>query len=262
MGHTRKKKRVIYVNVRKLTLLCVTVGMCLLAVLSSALLIRSFLKLDRFEVTGISAYDREMLINASGVKRGDRLYSLDRKEIEERILKECPYLESVTVKPKFPNTLRISAEGKSGQWYIELSGVKYALDGNLSVIAETVKTDGMTKLILPNVKSVMVGSVPEFGNSETERKKTLEVISAIRSTTFKARLTEVDLESRWDISIVVDGCFEVYLHDMSDFEGKLKAVEKVLNSDRLKGAVGGVIDASDPGSVGVIPIYQTEETRT
>ena len=106
----------------------------------------------------------------------------------------------------------------------------------------------------------MVGKVPEFGDSDTERKKTLEVISAIRSTTFKSRLTEVNLESRWNISIVVDGCYDVYLHDMSDFEAKLKAVEAVLNSDRLKGYSGATVDASDPGNVGVIPLRKTEET--
>ncbi|MBR2293071.1 MAG: FtsQ-type POTRA domain-containing protein [Clostridia bacterium] len=260
MKGRRKQKRVIYVNVRKLTLFCVTVAMCLVAVLSVGLLVRRFMKVTEFSVTGISMYDREMLINASGVKRGDFLYSLDRKAIEERILAECPYLEEVEVKAKFPTTLHINAEGKSGQWYIELSGSRYALDGNLCVIAETTKTEGMTKLILPNLKSVMMGKVPEFGESETERKKTLEVISAIRTTTFKSRLTEVNLSSRWDIRIVADGCFWVYLHDMSDFEAKLKAVESVLNSDRLKGFAGAEIDASDPGSIGVIPIRQTEET--
>ena len=125
---------------------------------------------------------------------------------------------------------------------------------------ETAKTDGLTKLILPNVKRVLYGKVPEFSQSEIELKKTLEVISALRSSTFQSHLTEVNLESRWDIRLVVDGRYTVVMGDMSDFEAKLLAVEEILIRNLPENCVGGELDVSIPQSPAFKPIYASGAT--
>ena len=130
------------------------------------------------------------------------------------------------------------------------------------VIAETVSTKGMTKLVLPNLKSAMYGKVPEFGASETEIKHTLEIVESIRRTSFKDRLTVVDLESRWDIFLEVDGVYRVVMGDLTDFEAKLKAVEAILGSERVKGTTGGELDVSVPANPGFRPIYGEEESES
>ncbi len=237
----QKRQRVFVINVRKLILLAVTVLMCVLTVVSVCLTIRRFLRISEYDVMGISRYDREELIAASGVKKGDLLYSLDEKQIEERILAECPYLSSVKIRTVFPNTLRIEVEGKAGQWYLDIAGAKYSLDSELRVISETANPIGMTKLVLPNIQSAIYGEVPQFGESETERKRTLEVIDTIRKNSFKDRLTEVDLGSRWDIDLVVDGTYRVSLGDLTDLEAKLKATEAILEQDTVKEQGSGTI---------------------
>ncbi len=261
MQKSKKHQRVITVNVYRLMMVAITVLLCVMALLSAFFLIRRFLPVSAFRVVGVSVYEREDLISASGVKYGDSLYGLDKKAIEEKIIKACPYLSSVKLKTKFPNTLQIEVEGRSAQWYIELSDEYYALDGNLMVMAKTLKTQGLTKLILPNVKEVVLNQVPSFGNSETEIKKTLEVVSAIRQTTFKSQITQVDLTSRWDIWVTVEGKYEVYMHDMNDFEAKLKAVEELLKSGKLNGISEASIDASNPAHLDVKPITKPTETR-
>ena len=135
----------------------------------------------------------------------------------------------------------------------------YALDGDLVVVSETHSTQGLTKLVLPHLSTVRIGQVPSFGESETEIKKTLELISAIRQTTFKARLSEVDLTSRWDIHLTVDGSYSVTVGDMSDFSAKLRAVEAILNSETGQRSVGGSIDVSVPASPAFSPVFPKEE---
>ncbi len=249
MGKRKKTDWIIIVDVKKLVRFLILLAMCVLAVLSGYQTVKRFVKVKNFEIVGIFQYDKEDIIHASGVKRGDRLYSVDGDEVAERIRTECPYLAEITVKKKFPNTLYIEAEGKSGQWYLEVAGICYALDGDLQVITDTKKTDGMTKLILPRLKSVMVGAVPEFGESEIEIKKTLEVISAIRQTAFKSRLTMVDLESRWNIHITVDGIYEIEMGDMTNFDAKLRAVAAILEEDYVKNSGGGSMYVSESGTV-------------
>ena len=110
--------------------------------------------------------------------------------------------------------------------------------------------------MLPNLKSLISGELPEFGADETEIRKALELIAAIQSSTLKSRLTLVDMESRFDVNIIVDGKYNVYMGDISNVEEKLTAIEKILKSDKLKNYVGADIDASIPETISVKPIYQ------
>ena len=255
----RKSDWVVIVDVPKLVRFLALLVMSVLAILSVFQAVKRFLPVREFSVVGISEYERAEIIRASGVKPGEMLYSLDKKDIEKRVLEECPYLASVKVKTVFPNKLQFQVEGKQARWYIDVSGTMYALDANLVVLDEIVETDGLIKLVLPNVKSVMCGSVPKFSESETELKKTLEVVNAIRGSAFHTRLTEVNLESRWAIQIEVDGSYSVLMGDMSDFEAKLLAAEKILNHARENNCVGGELDVSLPQNPAFKPIYASEK---
>ena len=142
-----------------------------------------------------------------------------------------------------------------------MSGDYYALDSDFLVIDETTDRErfingGVPELVLPNLKSLISGELPEFGADETEIRKALELIAAIQSSTLKSRLTLVDMESRFDVNIVVDGKYNVYMGDISNVEEKLTAIEKILKSDKLKNYVGADIDASIPETISVKPIYQ------
>lgn len=244
----------IEVDVRAVTALAVTAVISLLCFFCLFLYARSFIGIRNFELVGVSRYDERDIINASLLKRGDRLYTLDLDAVEKQILSECPYLESVEVSTRFPNTIRFSVEERTPQWYIELAGDYYVLDADLVVLtevasAEMLVKEGVTKLTLPNVTRVMRGELPQFGmvdgeRDETEIRKTLELISTVRRTTFKSRISELDLSNRFAITMVVDGSYHVNLGNMSSFEAKLGEVEIVLNSAELKQYPSGTIDVS------------------
>ena len=83
-----KKQRagwVVEVDVKAVTALVVTVVMCVLCALCLFLFVRSFLKIRNFELVGVSRYDERDIVNASLLKRGDRLYDLDLDEVEAQI---------------------------------------------------------------------------------------------------------------------------------------------------------------------------------
>ena len=104
--------------------------MAALAVVSLLLVVRRVLPVREFSVEGISPYESAEIVAASGVKRGDLLYSLDEEEIEARILERCPYLVSVKLEPVFPGKLRFEVSARTARWYIDVAGAKYALDSN------------------------------------------------------------------------------------------------------------------------------------
>ncbi|MBQ2999538.1 MAG: hypothetical protein IJD64_03665, partial [Clostridia bacterium] len=67
------------------------------------------------------------------------------------------------------------------------------------------------------------------------------------------RLTVADISDRTDIVIEVDGAYTVRLGDSSDFASKLREVDAVLATDRVKNAGGGEINATVPGAVAFKP---------
>ena len=256
----------IEVDVRAFVLLLVTILMCAIFLLTAFLFVRSLFGIRYFEVVGVTTYEYTDIVNASSLKRGDKLYSIDKEKAVANILEACPYLESVKITTKFPNTVRFSLEEKSPSWYIDISGDYYVLDSDMKVLTETTSRErlsafGACELVLPNIKSAMRGKVPEFGDNEQEIRKTLEIIQTVRQNTFKARITKLDLTSRFEIYMTVDGIYEVYLGDMENLKAKLETVEKIVSSDDVKDYAGGEINASNPAAVSFKPIYKQTTTE-
>ena len=249
---------------KKIIFIAVTSVMGAVALVTAILFACSFLPATRFELSGVVTYDKAEILGMSGIEKGMKMRSIKTSEVEKTLLANCPKIDEVTVEKKFPNKIVFRIIEKTPDWYIEVSGNYYALASDMMVIEETVSNQkfidlGVPQLVLPNLRSLILGQMPEFGDPEDEDKteivKALELISAIRSTNFKSRLTLVDMESRFDVNIVVDGKYKVYMGDISNVEEKLKAVEKILKSDELKGYAGAEIDASIPATISVRPIY-------
>lgn len=262
MSRTGKGKGKRTDKVKILFILMIAV-MSVLTAVTLVTYICSFLPVKKISVYGMTYYQQGEVIGHSGVKRGDKLYSISEKRTEERILENCAYIRDVQVKRVFPNKLVIVVDEKLPEWYVELSGNRYVLDESLMVIEETVANDvyvleGIPRLVLPNVRSLMVGEQPQFGDGEQELKRSLELIYKIGNSTLKPRMTLVDIESRFNINIEVDGKYSVYMGDESHMEEKLLVIGEILKSDALKGCVGAEIDASVPETPHVKPIYSNE----
>lgn len=265
-----KKDIVVEVDTVSLTRLVITVLMAAVALFCVFMFVRSFLPVNKFEIDGVMTYriyDNADLVGAAGIKRGDRLYGIDLDKAEEKILEECVYIEKVELVRKFPNKLVIKVEEKLPHWYIELAGKYYSLDSELEVIEEVASDTsyvlaGVTKLELPNLKRVVVDELPSFGESKLEIEKTVEVVSTLRETPFKSRISGVDLRSRFNIYMQIDGNKEVYMGDATNMKSKIDALAAVIESLGENDTGVAYIDASNPASIsfGLHPHGAQEDT--
>ncbi len=241
--------------------LTLTVLMCAVCLLSLFMFVRSFLPVTRFEMVGVTQYDSAHLVTVSGVKAGDKLYSVDTDKVEEALLRECYYIEEVYVERKFPNRLVFRVIEKIPSWYIAVSGNYYTLDTNFTVIEETASNEkfinlGIPQLKLPNLRSAICGELPEFGADDDEIKNSLEIVSQINASTLKHRITLVDIESRFDVRVVVDGKYAVDFVNMENIKEKLKAMDTLLKSGKLEKYPAAEIYLGDPAHPTYRPIYE------
>ena len=229
--------------------------------------VRSLMKVSVFEIFGDSPYDERDIISASRIKYGDKLYDIDVDTAGENIKTYCPYIENAEIESKFPNKVKIVVSQYTPSWYVEIFGDYYALDSDLRVLEETANNEkfingGIAKLALPNVKSAVVGEKLVYGDNDTEVRFAEEFMDMLKQTTFKSKLTLVDIESRFDIYIQVGGEINVYMGNTSNAKEKLDAVETALKDPKLEGCISAEIDASNPATVYVRPVYQYPNSTT
>lgn len=223
--------------------IAVTVLMTFIMLLSVVQVIASFLFVGEIKIVGIHPYDRVDIIQTTQIRSNDFLYAIDTDEVEQRLLAERKYLSSAKVTREFPNKIVIKLESRAARWYIDLSGRKYALDGDLRVIEEIKNTEGVTELVLPDVKKVISGDVPRFGQSDITVTECLKIIDEIRSSSLRSRLTKLDVSDRTNIRIVIDGKYEGYLGNSEALSGKIATIERLLENEEVKNAESGSFHA-------------------
>lgn len=226
--------------------LCAVVALCVFRLLLLLFPVREF------EVEGSTRYDINELIDASGIRTGDRLYGLSRKKAEEGLLEGCPYIREVKIKRVFPNKICFVIEERVAGWYIQIGDDFYALDYDLKVLLESFDESdmidrGLTKLVLPELESVVAGELPKFGEGDEHLiSETLKIIDTVRTHDIKSRLTYLDLSNRFQIEMIIDGSYRVDFGDMDDSKTKFDMIEQIISTAAIKGYVGGEISVVNP----------------
>ena len=229
---------------------CITVMviMTLLALFCLVKVILGFMPIKHFTVKGETHYDISEIISASGVRSGDKLYKIDEKEAEQKLVKGCPYIKTVKIKQVFPTTLCFVIEEQEPGWYVQVGKDFYGLDYDMKVLLESyIEQDfidhELTKLVLPELEEVIVGELPHFASGDEQLKKeTLKIIDAFRTHEIKERLTGLDLSNRFEIKLEVDNSYEIYFGDMKNFDIKMQFLTEVLKeSKETYGYSGGII---------------------
>ncbi len=250
------------------------VQMALVAIIGTLILLlvlRLFLlvfPIREFEIVGDTRYDINEILNASGIRSGKPLYGINVSKAEKKLEEECKYIKEVNIKRKFPDKICFEIEERVAGWYLQVGEDFYALDYDLKILLETysdedMKERGITKLVLPELESAIVGELPKFGHGdELLMSETLKIIDSIRDHDIKGRLTYLNLENRFEIKMTVDETFEVNLGDMSDYETKLDMIEKIISQNILAGYAGGEINMIDSLSYSFRGYYNNTDGET
>ena len=231
---------------------CLPAALCALAVIAVLILALLLFPVREFEIKGETKYDVNDLVDASGIRTGNRLYFVSSGKAEKKILESCPYVESVEVKKVFPNKIRFEIVEKTSGWYIQVGDDYYALDYDMMVLSETyneqaLKDRGLTKLVLPELGGVVIGEYPAFGKGDERLiSETLKIIDGVRTRDIKDRLDMLDLSNRFYIKMTVDGSFEIDFGDMDGADTKFDTIEQAISMAHQNGYEGGVITFTSP----------------
>ena len=88
----------------RLILRLVTVAAVVVALLLG---ISVFFKVENHSISGCDKYSAEQIWEASGIRDGENLLTIGIPQAAARIMEELPYIESVRIGIKLPNTVYI-----------------------------------------------------------------------------------------------------------------------------------------------------------
>lgn len=211
MSRKRKMKKHLISIVLALIVMCV--GLVLVFSL--------FFKINTITISGDKVYSDKTVTKKSGIVIGENLFKVNEEKLSEKLSKDLPYIKSVTVERKLPDTVIINVEAAkeiaavtTKKGFVLLDETGKVLDKDASILKENVA-------VINNIK------LKEYIEGEkvvlTDEKKTealLKLFEAIKNADMPL-LTEIDLKNINDIKIKYDDRITFAVGSLTNIETKL-----------------------------------------
>ena len=187
-----------------------------------------FFRVRSVEVTGSAYYTADEIRAACGVAQGDNLLTLSRARIAGNIMAELPYVSTVQVTRRLPDTLELT---------VTEYDVTYAAQG----------ADGASYLITADGKiTEKIDETAARGHIAVTGLQLADPVCALLQALEEAGLTKkaasVAVPSSYELSFWYGDQYEVKLGNSENLPYKLAYLEKVLES--LADYQTGTIDLS------------------
>ena len=237
-----------------------TIKMIAILLLVAALFVvcayRLFFKINNIGIEGSTLYSDEAIVTASGISKGDLLYSFNSGDVARSITFRCPYIKSVDVELGIPNKVSFSITEDTAMYYACIWGDWMKLSSGLRVLEvtteEEAKEAGLTKLSLPKIMYSVAGGVIEFDNPRDERfiRDALSVVENSQLS-MSGKIDSIDLSNEYDITMEYDGKYLLEYGDEADLELKLLMGYKTITSDKFEAGVPARINLGTVGEASV-----------
>ncbi|MBE6539032.1 MAG: FtsQ-type POTRA domain-containing protein [Ruminococcaceae bacterium] len=229
----------------------VIAGLLLTAAVVGSLLFgffSSYFDVSSIGVTGLSGHSAKEIIAASGIEQGKKLYSVDAKGAEKKILALYPEIASVDVKKVLPSEISIVLTYETPKYFVEVTGEYFTLSESLRVLEKrtsrkSCEAGGLIYLEVPGIKRSVTGEKLQFFGEENEYVGNF--LSILSDSPLADDVDRIYIGGKFDVSLVKKGKYRIELGDLNDEMLKLKMAEKVLDAGGYRDLEGVVLNVSD-----------------
>jgi len=236
-------------------------------VIALVLGISVFFKVDKVTVSGNDKYGAWDIREASGIEIGDNLLTFSRAKASGKIIKTLPYVKSVRIGIKLPDTVMIDVvefevtyqvEARDGSWWLVSS------DGKAVEKLETGVSDGYTKLIGVRIEVPEAGSavkamempaqtdeagaeIPITVTAAQRLSTALDIAQYLERNGIIGEAASIDVSAPGDLRVWYGERFRVMLGDSTQLSFKIASLKNII--DNMADYAGGELDLSDPNDI-------------
>ncbi|MBR6515218.1 MAG: FtsQ-type POTRA domain-containing protein [Clostridia bacterium] len=207
-----------------------------------------FFRVHSITVKGNSVYNDGDIVNASGIKRDMNIYLIDDKSVSTAILSQFPYVRTVKVERKIPNSVVLNVTCDDPNYYVEIAGECFVLSGKLRVMSRFESKDevlaahpNIKKLIGGDISRAVVGSDLEYvRKSYSQQAK--ELLPILEAAELFEGVSAIDFSDRFNIYITYDHRLKANIGNTDDLQLKLRFMNEIVKD---LGEAQGTIDIKD-----------------
>ena len=205
-------------------------------------------------VTGNTTIPAEDVIRASGIRRGSNIFSLNEKEVEERITSDYRLQFRYMVR-NLPSTVVISIREREPCCWLTYCGIMYVMDKYRMVLYESENpTEQPANLVeikgLEVRSNTLVGQYINLGN-EMQQSIFTELFLEMKVLGCIDQIKEADISNTDSILLVTRDGYTAGLGDRTNLHAKLRSLLLVQEELKRQEYYGGTINVANPEA----PIY-------
>lgn len=190
-----------------------------------------FFKINTVNITGAKVYSNSQVLEAGNIDLGSGLFSVNEEKLNREITKKLPYIKSVEVSRKLPDTLTLEitatreiAAFVSGAGYILVDETGKVLDTDAQMLRENV---AVVSGVQP--KSAVEGDIISFGDEKTD-KDFCTVISTLKSSEFDG-VTEIILSEKSEFKLIYEDRITIKLGSADNLSVKLQRAKAAIDKE-------------------------------
>lgn len=217
-----------------------------------------FFKVENITVSGCDAYSAWTIREASGIEEGDNLMTFSRAKASARIRAELPYVESVRIGIKLPNTVNIeiteidvvyAIQCQDQIWWLITSEGEVMEQGDDTVIDNYTRIEGVElRSPIPGEKAhafenvIAADTQPEEETAETlpggapmpesvavtgqqRLSAALQIMQSLELNDIVGEISEIRVEELGKIILWYGNRYEVILGDTSNLDYKIASMK-------------------------------------
>jgi len=218
----RSRGRIVLVVLMVLLIAVALVGACTV-----------FFRVEFVEVEGNERYTEEQILAAASVNMGENLILTQKDLIAQRLYDALPYVDQVTVRKRFPTTLRlilketapaaaIATEDESSWWLI---------DGKGKVLEQidAATAEYYTRVLGLYAVSPQIGQPVDVGEGHvTQLNGLLGLLQVLQERGMTGKINSINASSRTELVMVYEGRIQAKLLNNVDFNRKILVLEEIL----------------------------------
>ncbi len=197
------------------------------------LVLTVFFRVEFVEVEGNARYSEEQILEAAHINMGENLILTQKDVIVQRLYDTLPYIDSVTVKKRFPTTLRlvitetapaavIATEDESSWWL---------MDGKGKILEQidAATAENYTRILGLYAVSPQISKPVDVGEGHiSQLNGLLGLLQVLQERGMTSQINSINASSRTELVMVYQGRIQAKLLNNVDFNRKILILEEIV----------------------------------
>lgn len=200
-------------------------------------------KIQVIQVDSDTRYNKDDIISAIGIKKGENLFLSARNIDKKNIQRLMPYIDEVNIIRKIPNKVVIKVKESSPKGII-YSDSKYILIDDKARILEILDEpiDNIMIIRVNDVKSTNPSDIVEFKNDDIKAIM-YKILDEIKQNNISDDITQIDMTDQLNIMIKYQDRIKIQVGSVDNLDYKFKTASLIL-SDEIKANERGILNVS------------------